>query len=266
MEHTSGPSGRYWDRRNWPSLVVTSLVLLGGGVCGVSLLHADGPKAVKAVVDPAGVVGADKEKAALTFATEHHAELADLLRNLKRSNRGAYDKGVHQLYRDSERLARTRTNNPARYDLEVELWKTESRIRLTAARTMMDESRESLKKDLRDLIAHREEVKLRILKHARERTSLQLSKIDADIASAETGREARIDKELESLLKSPKKRDVKSINAAAKKIESKEGAKPGPENGSKPGMEKAAKPDPNAKTEKPKAADRDDPASKSKTP
>ena len=242
-------------------MLLASLVLLTEALLVGRPLFAEGPRAVKAVAELAGASVADKEKAALAFAADHHSELADLLKNLKRSNREAYEKGIHQLYRDSERLARTRANNPARYDLEIELWKTESRIRLTAARTMMDESRESLKKELRQLIAHREEVKLRILKYSRERTSAQLAKIDSEIASAETGREARIDKELESLLKSPKKRDVKS---ATKKAEPKEADKPGTNKTAKPEAKETSKP--SGKTEKPKAADRNESPSKQKKP
>ena len=243
------PEVRYsdhrWHRLAWPMSVVGSLVLLGSVIGGTPVL-ADGPKAVKAVAEPVGSVSADKEKAALTFASEHHSELADLLKNLKRSNRNAYEKGIHQLYRDSERLARTRANIPARYDLDVELWKTESRIRLTAARTMMDESRESLKEDLRELITHREEVKLQILKHSRERLSTQLSRVDADIASAETGREARIERELDVLLKSPKKRDTKTINAAAKKADAGKTPKAAGDDPAKP-----AEPPENARTTEP---------------
>ena len=182
-----------------------------------SRVYADGPKAVKANAEPATLAPAEKEKAALAFATEHHSELAELLKNLKSSNRQAYDKGIQHLARDSERLSRTKTNNPARYELELELWKTESRIRLTAARTMMDESQESLKEELRNLIAHREDVKLQILKQTRERTASQLSKIDADIAAAESGREGRINRELDTLIKNPKKRDIRTVNAAGKK-------------------------------------------------
>ena len=81
----------------------------------------------------------------------------------------------------------------------------------------MDESQESLKEELRELIAHREDVKLQILKQSRERTTAQLSKIDADIAAAESGREGRINRELETLIKNPKKRDIRTVNAAAGK-------------------------------------------------
>lgn len=254
MERLSGAPDSHSPWQRSACTLLALLALLSGTALAGRPVFADGPKAVKAVAEPAGHGSADKEKAALEFASEHHSELGDLLKNLKRSNRGAYDKGIHQLYRDSERLARTRTNNPARYDLEIELWKTESRIRLTAARTMMDESRDSLKEDLRELIAHREEVKLRILKQSRERLSAQLSKIDSDIASAETGREARIERELESLLKSPKKRDVRAINSA-KKLEAKEGAKPDTSKTTKPEGKEVLKP--SEKTGKPKADDRD---------
>lgn len=166
-------------------------------------------------VDAASVTAKARETSALEFARKHHKELADLLSHLKSSNRGAYDKGIQHLHRDSERLARTKANNPARYDLELELWKTESRIRLTAARTMMDDSPDTLKAELRDLIAHREDVKLQQWRASRERLTSQLAKVETDIAAAEASRDERIAAELEKLLKAPpRKRDVKTVNAA----------------------------------------------------
>jgi hypothetical protein len=188
-----------------------------------SAAQADAPKTKTSAVAEAS---AEKEIEALKFAKEHHPELADLLTNLKKSNRGAYDKGIQHLHRDSERLTRSKQNNPGRYEFEIELWKTESRIRLTAARSMMDDSADSLKAELRDLIAHREQTKLKMLRFSRDRLTSQVSKIDADIAAAEVDQEKRIDQEVERLLKAPKKRDVKVVQATGKKPIEKPAKKP----------------------------------------
>ncbi|AMV17271.1 hypothetical protein VT03_05225 [Planctomyces sp. SH-PL14] len=216
--------GRQPARFAWGLLVLASLPL--------ATVRADGPekgkskvsvtaapkaetKAGAARLDSATKMNAEREQAALEFAREHHAELADLLTNLKGSNRAAYEKGIHALFRDSERLARTRVNNPGRYEFDLEQWKIESRIRLTVARTMMDDSSGSLKEELRNLVARREDVKLRLLKFNRDRLTTQLSKTKAELAEAESNRDERIDREVDKLLKSaPKKRDVKAANAA----------------------------------------------------
>lgn len=213
-----------------PARIALGLLVLSA--LSLSAARADGPEKGKSKVsvnaapkgenkaaapksDSPAKGDAEREKAALEFAREHHAELAELLTNLKGSNRGAYEKGIHALFRDSERLARSRVNNPGRYEFDLELWKIESRIRLTVARTMMDDSPDSLKEELRNLVARREDVKLRLLKFNRDRLTAQLSKAKAELAEAESNRDGRIDREVDKLLKSvPKKRDVKAVNAA----------------------------------------------------
>lgn len=227
----------------WPARLAFGLLVLSG--LPLSTARADGPEKGKSKVsvnaapkaetkagapksDPPAKGDAEREKAALEFARGHHAELAELLTNLKGSNRAAYEKGIHALFRDSERLARAQVNNPGRYEFDLELWKIESRIRLTVARTMMDDSSDSLKEELRNLVVRREDVKLRLLKFNRDRLTTQLSKAKAELAEAESNRDERIDREVDKLLKSvPKKRDVKAVNAT-------------PTTKDKPGTEKSA--------------------------
>ena len=50
-------------------------------------VRAQGPKTVKATAEPVSQTSAEKEKSALAFASEHHADLANLLKHLKSSNR-----------------------------------------------------------------------------------------------------------------------------------------------------------------------------------
>ena len=85
------------------------------------------------------------EAAALAFAREHHAELAELIATLKSSSLPEYEQAVRELYRVRERLFQLQKREPERHALELELWKTKSRMRLMAARLSLGEEARSEK-------------------------------------------------------------------------------------------------------------------------
>ena len=79
----------------------------------------------------------EREAAAITFVRQHHAELVDLLNQLKETKPAEYQAAIRELFQTSERLAQLREQDPQRYELELDAWKTKSRIRLLAARSTM---------------------------------------------------------------------------------------------------------------------------------
>ena len=106
------------------------------------------PAKNSAPVDPT------REAELLTFVREHHAELADLLAQLKPQDVAKYQAALTDLDRDFKRLDQLRQRSSANYENELNLWKSRSRVRLLAARLSMTGDpalREELKAALRNL-------------------------------------------------------------------------------------------------------------------
>jgi hypothetical protein len=144
-----------------------------------------------------------REAAALTFAKLYHAELAHLLDGLKKRNRRAYRQAIRQLYLDSERLARVKDRDPKRYDLSLQIWKLDSRIRLLAARVLQVKDPDpKLEEQLKKALGERVDLRLRQMEMDRERMVQRLKKIDANIADLQTNRDKAIDQQLKRVKRS----------------------------------------------------------------
>ena len=144
----------------------------------------------------------EREAAALSFVRQHHAELADLLAQLKTSNRKEYQRAVHELFRTSERLAQIRERGDTlKYDLDLEAWKLDSRIRLLAARMSMSEENEVLQAELKQLLLDRSDLQLEQQLLERERLATRLEKLDAAIEKTRREREQQAQASLDKLLK-----------------------------------------------------------------
>ncbi len=128
-------------------------------------------------------IDSQEEAAALEFARVHHPELAKLLGPMKATHPKEYQKALRELFRVSDRLTRMQTRFPERSVVELDLWKSESRLRLVAAKTAMVDDEE-----------RREQIE----KLANERNTLKVRLYELERAEAES-RIAQLDKQIESL-------------------------------------------------------------------
>ncbi|GAB4150151.1 MAG: hypothetical protein Tsb009_24810 [Planctomycetaceae bacterium] len=137
------------------------------------------------------VLTASRKAAALEFAKKHHPELAKLLVGLESRNPKAYQRAMRQLYRTSERLARLQERLPAeRFEMELKLWKNESRIRLLAARISLSKKPSArLQADLKKALHERVNLRIQKLRDERARLAQKLEKLDASIRAVESNRE-----------------------------------------------------------------------------
>lgn len=156
-------------------------------------------------IDPMLEVTPERAAAAETFAGLHHPELAALLSRLKSGGQSAYDNAVRDLFRESERLARLKARDPERYAIELELWKTGSRIQLAAARLAMEDS-PALKAELLDLLQMKLAIRTRLLQFERDKVTARLEKLDAELAALKADPSAQSEADLEKLLKSARPR------------------------------------------------------------
>jgi hypothetical protein len=218
-----------FSRRFMPLIVL----LLVGTL--VPFAAADDESATKPKTNPVASSDAGKpskpvdlspalESAALAFAGEHHPELKSLVESLKTANPEGYRRAIHDLARTQERLNKLRGVKASnRYDQELALWKLDSRIRLTAARSAMKDT-EELRAELKSLVQQRQALSLKQLQEERDRTAARLARLDAEMQSAQTGQEAAVDAEVDRLLKSVKTKQP-SVAASLKNAKAKKSTK-----------------------------------------
>jgi hypothetical protein len=136
-----------------------------------------------------------QEQAALKFARRHHPELAELLKQLDAEMTSEYDKAIRQIHSVSERLERIRKRSPEDYQLQLEAWKVDSRIKLLAAR-MTISSDEKLQTEMKKLLSQKYTLKEQQLRRDKERMQSRLERIDKQLETLETDREQLLQKDL----------------------------------------------------------------------
>ncbi len=141
-----------------------------------------GPMRRKAVAGGAATtpLTLERESAAIKFVAEHHPELAELLAALKPTSPAQYAQAMHDLSRASERIELARSRDPRRFELELQLWKTQSRRDLVAVRLRMTRTAE-LEAQLRQLIQEHLDTQQALLRLERERVAERLRKIDEQL-------------------------------------------------------------------------------------
>ena len=166
----------------------------------------------------------EREAAAMTFVRTHHPELADLLTRLKDRRPGEYQKAIRDLFRASEKLAQSQEMQPLRYELELEVWKLNSRVQLLVARLTMDRS-PAMEQELRDLIARQLEVHEKVIKLDRDRAAERMKSLDAELSRLESDRAQVLEEKFQKALRSAgeKKQQLKAERDGSKKESSKSG-------------------------------------------
>lgn len=203
----------------------------------ILIADADGKPAAKSADQPAAgsvrqskaknkqplAITPEREAAVMNFVERNHAELGELLDYLKTSQPRQYEQAVKDIYRVTERLATIQERDPLQYELEVKLWTAQSRVQLLAARLKMGDN-ETVKKDLREALAAQVDARLDVLKHQKKQAAERLERMDKDIEQLETNKDKAIERQLESLARSPGGNVAKS-SVAKKRGEKKENKK-----------------------------------------
>jgi hypothetical protein len=176
-------------------------------------------------------VSPEREEAVMAFVKLNHPELAQLLAHLKENQPKEYERAIRELFRASDRLTQIHDRDRAQYDLEVQLWKTQSRVQLLTARLKMGES-EELKKQLQDLLGEQIDNRAALLRHEREKVATRLSRIDTDLQRLESDRQKVIDKQLQTLTGAAGSKTSAAAKSATRRA-AKEAATGGPEKAAK---------------------------------
>lgn len=157
----------------------------------------DAAKAKQIAITP------EREAAVTAFVDRNHPELAALLTHLKSKQPKEYERAVRDLYRVTEKLAMVSERDSRQYDLELNVWKAQSRAQLLIARLKMTEpesgDREEITSQLREVLSEQMQARLEVIKLDRERVTGRLEKLNDEIGRLERDRESVIDSHLKSL-------------------------------------------------------------------
>lgn len=142
-----------------------------------------------------------RETAAVNFARKHHAELASLLEGLKKNDVRNFQAGLRDLTREAERLTKMAERDDERYQVSLELWKVESRLRLEVARLSMSPG-EDFDVRLRPLIQQQHAARIRLINIERKRLTDRLVRYDDQLKTLTTDPEKLVDSEIARFQKS----------------------------------------------------------------
>jgi len=209
-----------------------SFLLLAGGLC--SAVGAEPRKEKSAEQPPAAIknekpaakapaIDSARETELLTLVREHHAELADLLAQLKPQDFAKYQAALADLDRDFKRLEQLRKRSSINYDHELNLWKSRSRVRLLAARLAMSGDsalREELKGALRDL--RQQELaaldrEMTGLKSSLDKQQQKLDKLERQHSKLESEGDQWIEQQLTALEQAQKSKADKPVKGGKAK-------------------------------------------------
>ena len=192
--------------RHTLSLAILLLLLFASSTTADNSSQAAGKKKPTATekiekAKPMPGVTPEREAAVRTFLRQHHPELADLLLYLQTSQPHEYQRAVRDLFRASERLAQIQERDYDRYELELKLWKTSSRIQLLAARLSMNDS-DDLRAQLRAALSEQIDLRAALLRRERDRLAGKVSKIDEQLNKLMDARHQEIERQMKVLTKS----------------------------------------------------------------
>ena len=137
----------------------------------------------------------EREAAALALVREHHPEVAELLDRLKSNRPAQYRRAIRELAQTSQRLAQWKDRDPARYELELKLWKLQSKVQLLSARATMsgDLVQES---ELRAALAEQMDVRIALLTLQRDSAARRVQDLDSQITRLTSQRDATVQRQL----------------------------------------------------------------------
>ncbi len=138
--------------------------------------------------------------ATMAFAAEHHPELARLLEHLKKARKSEFQRAMRELNQQMLILEKQRERNPSRYIHQLELWKTDSQIRVLVAKWSQAKD-DQLEQKIRALLRYRHDAKVAQLKAEHLRLTDQLKKLESQLTAMSESQDEQLDREWEQLAK-----------------------------------------------------------------
>lgn len=164
-----------------------------------------GPSA--AASDPLPRFTEEREAAALHFMRKHCPELLPLLDDLKKSHRQTYELQIRETFRVTEMLADLQ-DEPKRYDLELKVWKAESKALLLVARlsAAREEDRKGIEDQLHALAKELVELEVQSLEHRLELLQTELAGAKEELTKCRENFDRAVKDRFDSLLEKARKK------------------------------------------------------------
>jgi hypothetical protein len=149
----------------------------------------------------------EREAAALCFLRKNAAELLTLVERLKKENPTRYQREIRSVFQVAEMLADLE-DDPQRRDLELEIWKIESKAHALAASLpeMRDAERRKAEADLQKIARQLVDLDTRVLEVKAEQAEKELGEIREELTKARDQVPSRAKARYESLLDQGRKR------------------------------------------------------------
>ncbi|TWT39207.1 hypothetical protein [Blastopirellula retiformator] len=159
---------------------------------------------------------ARREELAFALVRKHHPELVTLLRQLKQARPRQYDSAIRELSRVSERLDQIQERSPERYEVELELWKSKSRLQLLTAQLRMTPDDQPLRERLRETIAQQLASQRQLYELEKTRMTQRIEFLNKQLDRLDGDVETLIDQRFRSI-EAAAKRAPKNRGGAAEK-------------------------------------------------
>jgi hypothetical protein len=172
-------------------------------------------KPASADKQPAAEFNKKHERAALDFVEKHHVELSELLIHLKSAEPKKYQQAVQDLYRTSERLAGFEKRDFKRFEVELALWKSKSRIQVLTARMTMSKE-PGMEDELLALFKQQSQLQLKSLELEQQTVKQRLEKIDSQLAAKRSAIDDEPQKKLKHLLQTIRRTESETAKKTAK--------------------------------------------------
>jgi len=149
----------------------------------------------------------EREAAALCFLKKNASELLGLLERLKRDNPTRYQQEIRAVFQVAEMLADLE-EDPQRHDLELQIWKLESKAHSLAARMQVqgEVERRVTEAELQKMARQLVELDTRVLELKAEQAEKELSDIREELSKAKGQVSDRTKARFDSLVEQGRKR------------------------------------------------------------
>lgn len=144
-----------------------------------------------------------REAAALFFVRKHVPEMLPLLDQLKKTDSSKYEREISYVFHVTELLADLR-DNPARHDLELQIWIAQNKAQVLVARlvTLASPQREKSLMQLKGLAERLVQLDVQVLELKERQLKQQLSEVRADLSQLRQQQDQQIQARLQQLLRS----------------------------------------------------------------
>jgi len=160
----------------------------------------------------------ESEATVLPFVEEHHSQLLSVLTALKQSNPTEYEAAIADIHKTLRRLSQLEKRNKTLYDVDLDAWKTQSRIDLMMALAIAkDHSLDEAA--LRSLVAQRRAIQVKRLKVELEQLEDRKKQLQDSLVRLEDNEKERMDQQVLGMLKRIDSKKPKKKSNGSTKVE-----------------------------------------------